>query len=291
MLSTSLCSFAVLLVCQLWGCNSTTEDKPSSSTSPTAPKNDGGILTKLLIDNLGTAGTFSEDFALVQKSNNANMRLPAQQLDYMFWKSRDTWSKSAKKSIDVTLEKRHKPPLFLIKYLLSTRLLANTGQIESDQCVSSVASTATMIFTDEQFPKSFNHPDSAPSVFLEACRTCFLFKTHSDCPGIALSTTLASLLMHVSTHKGAKNFVQDIHLRLIDSQRQFTVCKLDIQRDAHKSRITGLMNILKKALDPPPAGKCLQQHIQTILTQYIDFDNESQRTLEHCVPLPTHNLL
>ena len=282
MLTSPSCSVAILLFSHLWGCTSTTNDKPSSSTSP--PKIDGRILTKLLIDNLGTAGTFSDDFALAQKSNNVNMRLPAQQLEYMFWKSRDIWSKSAKQSIIGISEKTHKPPLFLIKYLLSVRLLANTQQIvESDnQCVSSVVSEATMIFTDEQFPKSFNHRDSAPSIFIEAWGTCTLLHTHSDCSGIALSTTLASLLMHVSPHKGAKNFVQDILQLLIDSQRQFNSCQLDTQREAHKSHVAGLMNILKKVLDPPPVGKCLQQHIQTILTQYIDFDIESQRTLEHC---------
>jgi len=273
MLSSPLCGIAMLLVSQLWGCSSTTDDKPSSSTSP--PKIDGRILTKLLIDNLGTAGTFSDDFALAQKSNNVNMRMPAQQLEYMFWKSRDIWSKSAK-------QKTHEPPLFLIKYLLSTRLLANTVQIELDRCVSSVMSEATMIFTDEQFPESSIQRDSAPLVFIKAWRTCSLFQTHSDCSGIALSTTLASLLMHVSPHKGAKNFVQDILQLLIDSQRQFNSCQLDTQREAHKSHVAGLMNILKKVLDPPPVGKCLQQHIQTILTQYIDFDIESQRTLEHC---------
>ena len=267
------------------GCNESTSPPsatPSDSGSRTiigSSQNRGGEeLGKILIENLGVAGTIASDYeeslkylsepSSLQKSSASFSpvdKLTEGMQDAMAsgraWKNTKSWH-----MVD--------PPKPILRYLIFCRIVRNASHVKDQKCQNAMVKDAVNLI-------SFDTPILFP-LFHEICSG---IKLSESCEEFALVYSMAdSIIDHFVQIIGIdgnslmyKNFVQMMHGQI----REYNNCPSDGQKLHYQNIHQKSFNVVKAALEPPPEGRCLEEHIQAVLAKWIDTVS-SDLTLLNC---------
>lgn len=273
------------------GCNSANEPTGSlASTRTTQPgSSDAQLLTNLMIEHLGSAGTFAADFQEAiefnMKFDGSTLHILTKSVGFIFAKTRTVWSLSGP-----TYYVGHKPlaklpPVGLLKFLLFSRLVGNALHV-APHCRAENERTASNVFTIDSFPGKWYRQSMHEQNFRETIYACsFIDKGNRDCPGTALKVSLAVLLSEFfkQTHSRASSTImRSFATALLASETDARRCPSQVNQAKFIAYFDQMTTLISEILRPSET-RCLEEHYESVVHRMTDLDAKIRPNIDfHC---------
>ena len=261
------------------------KDSPSSSSDDSRrvnsksekAANSGDELGKILFQHLGVSGTIGSDYKESVKllsemsspsSAAASKSLAMSEIVDKFaggFKDAIVSGNSWGEPDDSFSFSRNDPPISLLRYLVFCRILRNALFVrKNSECQRTMIHEAATFLTFTPRLKFY--------LFFDACEA---MKLAESCQNFALTYTLSIFIMAKyvtlwdmdpqSVH--LVNFLHTTYGLPIEYQR----CPSQKQKDNYAKVHKKSFEVLKKSLEPPDEGICIEQHIRNILKEWDEF--------------------
>lgn len=277
-----------LLSLLISGCGSQPPQVVTKKT-PSARSTTGDLLSKLMLENIGTRGTIEQDYENAmtynEKFDGSTARLLKSSYDDIYVKTRQTWSTAPQEYVSAPKMSTAKPlPIPLIKFLLFVRLVGNLLHANKSCLADEI--TAANMFSIDSFPSTAYYGIHKAAYF-EPLRTCLAINTDiRDCYSIALTISQAALLSQLfeNAYRRKMRPAKILHLFpsiLLEMDIVYRKCPSDSNR-LKLTQYFDQMTTLMSTMLEPSANDCLAEHYAIVMKQLSDLDSQIRPVIETC---------